>query len=74
MKNKHKLDLSKDKCPMTFVKTVLELEELNPKDILEITLTDKQAYEDLPKSLLERDHKIISTENNNNTYIIIVEK
>ena len=33
------LDITKDRCPMTFVKTKLKLEELEPGDTLEILLT-----------------------------------
>ena len=37
---KQVLDITKEHCPMTFVKTKIELSKLQPGDILEVLLSE----------------------------------
>ncbi len=72
---KYKLDITKDHCPMTFVKTKVELAKINTGDLLEITLTGGEPLENVPKSASEQGHKIIETKYlHNNTYLLVIEK
>jgi TusA-related sulfurtransferase len=57
----HTLDITKDRCPMTFVKTKLKLEELEPGDILEIILTTGEPLNNVPRTVTEQGHTVLET-------------
>lgn len=56
-----KLDITKDHCPMTFVKTKLQLEEMEPGDILEILLTEGEPLEKVPRTVIEQGFQVLET-------------
>ena len=56
---KYKLDITKEHCPMTFVKTKLELEKLHDGDILEVLLSPGEPLENVPKSAKEQGYKVL---------------
>jgi TusA-related sulfurtransferase len=53
------LDITKEHCPMTFVKTKLKLEELEEGDILEILLTAGEPLENVPKTVTQQGHEVL---------------
>ena len=53
------LDITKDHCPMTFVKTKLELEKLTSGDQLEVRLTGGEPLENVPKSAAEAGYRVL---------------
>jgi tRNA 2-thiouridine synthesizing protein A len=59
---KDTIDITKDVCPITFVKTKLKLEELHQGEILEIILKDGEALLNVPRSLKGEGHKILALE------------
>ncbi len=68
------LDITKDHCPMTFVKAKLALAKINSGDVLEVTLSGGEPLENVPKSAVEEGHKIISIEASGNNYLIKIAK
>jgi len=64
MKNQaeHHLDITKDLCPMTYVKTRLLIEKLNLGEIAEITLQGEEPIKNVPESIKELGHRILSLE------------
>ncbi len=70
----HRLDITKEICPMTFVKTKLKLETMNTGEILEVTLREGEPLRNVPKSVNEDGHKILSINQNNQYYMILIEK
>ena len=56
------LDLKGEVCPYTFVKTKLKLEELESGDELTVTFDHAPAVENVPRSLKNEGHKIMSIE------------
>ncbi len=56
------LDLTGEVCPYTFVKTKLKLEELESGDELTVILDHAPAVENVPRSLKNEGHKILSIE------------
>ncbi len=54
-----KLDITAEHCPMTFVKTKLELAKLNEGDILEVLLKEGEPLDNVPKSSEEQGYEII---------------
>ena len=53
------LDITRDHCPMTFVKTKLELEKLDSGDRLEVLLTGGEPLENVPRSAAEAGYTVI---------------
>ena len=53
------LDITKEHCPMTFVKTKLQLEKLAPGDQLEVLLTEGEPLENVPKTAKEQGYNVL---------------
>ena len=62
MKKKEKifLDITNDKCPITFVKTKIALEKLKSNQFLNVYIKKGEALDGLPSSLKELGYKINS--------------
>ncbi|MEI8271185.1 MAG: sulfurtransferase TusA family protein [Paludibacter sp.] len=56
----YKLDITKEHCPMTFVKTKIELSKLKSGDILEVLLTEGEPLENVPRSSTEQGFTVLS--------------
>ncbi|MDR2782768.1 MAG: sulfurtransferase TusA family protein [Treponema sp.] len=69
------LDITKEHCPMTFVKTKLVLENLYPGDILELLVFEGEPLDNIPRSLKAEGHKILAVEQiGDDVYRILIEK
>jgi len=70
-----KLDITKDHCPMTFVKAKLKLEQLEEGDILEILLTAGEPLENVPRTCTEQGYQVLETTHvKNNVHRVVVKK
>lgn len=56
----HALDITNDVCPLTFVKTKLLLERMAPGDIARVRLKGAEPLENVPRSVEEHGHEVIS--------------
>ena len=69
------LDITKDSCPMTFVKAKLELEKLSIGESLEILLKGTEPLENVPRSAAESGYDVRSVlENDNGTHTLVIGK
>ncbi|MBL8025962.1 MAG: sulfurtransferase TusA family protein [Fibrobacteres bacterium] len=68
------LDITRDHCPMTFVKVKLELSKLASGDILEVVLTGKEPLTNVPRSAAEEGHEIISISDESERHRIKIRK
>ena len=59
------LDITKEHCPMTFVKTKLKLAQIAAGDILEVLLTEGEPLENVPRSATEQGYNVLSVEHVN---------
>ncbi len=59
---KARLDITGDVCPMTFVKTKLELEELELGDVLEVLIREGESLENVTRSCADEGHEVLSRE------------
>jgi TusA-related sulfurtransferase len=57
---KHDLDVTKEHCPMTFVKTKIALNKLQQGDILNVKVTAGEPLENVPRSAAEQGFKVLS--------------
>lgn len=56
------LDITKEHCPMTFVKTKIELAKLGVGDILEVLLSEGEPLDNVPRSAREQGYNVLSVE------------
>jgi TusA-related sulfurtransferase len=54
------IDITDEVCPMTFVKTKLRIERMNPGEVLEVRLQGHEPLMNVPRSLRENGHEILS--------------
>ena len=54
------IDITKEICPMTFVKTKLAIENAKIGDIIQIRIKGREPLENVPRSIEEHGHKILS--------------
>ncbi len=68
------LDITKDQCPMTFVKVKVKLAKLMPGDRLDVLLTGDEPLRNVPRSAREQGYKVISVQPNGEFHNIVIEK
>jgi TusA-related sulfurtransferase len=56
----YELDVSKEHCPMTFVKTKIALNKLQSGDILQVKVTKGEPLDNVPKSATEQGFNVLS--------------
>jgi TusA-related sulfurtransferase len=61
MKNTQ-LDITKEHCPMTFVKTKIALEALEPGETLELLVLSGEPLDNIPRSAKAEGHTILAVE------------
>ncbi len=54
------LDITQDRCPMTFVRAKLLAEKMVPGDVAVLRISVGEPLENLPRSLAEHGYKVIS--------------
>ena len=54
------LDITAQVCPLTFVPTRLRLERMAPGEVLEIRLAGGEPLHNLPRSLADEGHEVLS--------------
>ncbi len=58
----HHLDITDQVCPMTFVRTKLLIERMNPGETAEIRLQGKEPLENVPRSVEQIGHTVLGLE------------
>jgi tRNA 2-thiouridine synthesizing protein A len=52
------LDVTDLTCPMTWIRTKLELERLEPGEALDVRCADGEALENVPRSAADAGHDV----------------
>lgn len=69
------LDITREHCPMTFVKTKIELSRLQSGDQLEVLLTEGEPLDNVPRSATEQGFKVLEIVHvKDNIHKITIEK
>ncbi|MDR1555803.1 MAG: sulfurtransferase TusA family protein [Tannerellaceae bacterium] len=69
------LDITKEHCPMTFVKTKIELAKLKTGDILEVLLSEGEPLENVPRTSQEQGYQVTGIEQvEGSTYRVSIQK
>ena len=56
------LDITDKICPITFVKTKLQIERMASGEVIEVRLNAGEPLENVPRSAREEGHTVISLE------------
>jgi sulfite reductase (ferredoxin) len=67
------LDLLGVACPMNYVKTKLQLEEMEPLQILEVLLDAGEPAENVPRSVKSDGYRVVSLEEEAGHYRLVIE-
>ena len=69
------VDITDVKCPVTFVKTKVALEELDEGQILQVHLNDGEPVQNVPRSIKEEGHQILQLDDNGDgTFELYIKK
>lgn len=72
---KHTLDITREHCPMTFVRTKLKLAQMAKGDTLEVLLSEGEPLENVPRSAEEQGFKVLAVELvEQTTYRVLIQK
>ena len=72
---KHTLDITREHCPMTFVRTKLKLAQMAKGDTLEVLLSEGEPLENVPRSAEEQGFKVLAVEQvEQTTYRVLIQK
>lgn len=72
---KHFLDITKETCPMTFVKVKLRLAKMQKGEQLEVLLNDGEPLQNVPRSCEEQGYRVLSIEaSDNHSHLLLIEK
>ncbi len=61
------LDLKGEVCPFTFVKSKLAIELMAPGQMLQVTVDNSESAHNVPRSLTNEGHSVLSVEKVNDT-------
>ena len=61
-------------CPMNFVKTKIQLSTMQSGQLLEILLDDGQPIQNVPGSVRQEGHEVLSTEKVDNYWKVLIKK
>ncbi len=69
------LDITREHCPMTLVRTKLQLAKMAEGDTLEVLLLDGEPLRNIPRSMEEQGFKVLSVEHvSGDTHKVVIEK
>ncbi len=67
-----KLDLRGVVCPLNFVKTKIQLEQMKAGEVLEIWLDPGEAIESVPPSVIEEGYEILEKVKEENYFKVLI--
>ena len=69
------ISLEGEICPMTFVKTRLQIEQINKNQTIKFIYDSEEAKINVPKSIKELGHEVLDIKNiDTNKFYIIIKK
>jgi TusA-related sulfurtransferase len=69
------LDITRDHCPMTFVKTKLQLSKMNSGERVSVLLRKGEPLDNVPRSAAEQGYKVLEISPvKDDIYKVVIEK
>ena len=72
----YNIDITREHCPMTFVKTKIELSKLKAGDILQVLVSEGEPLENIPRSSTEQGYTVLSVNQTEvqGKHLIVIQK
>jgi TusA-related sulfurtransferase len=72
----YKLNVSQEHCPMTFVRTKIQLAKLSEGDILEVLVSEGEPLDNIPGSAVDQGYKVLSVSETETKglHLIVIQK
>jgi len=70
----HAIDITGEVCPMTFVRTKLKLERMQPGEVLSVRLIGEEPLRNVPRAAREEGHTILGIEDDGEAHIVTIRR
>ncbi|WP_422033696.1 sulfurtransferase TusA family protein [Reyranella sp.] len=70
----HDIDITGEVCPMTFVRTKLRLERMNPGETLAVRLRGDEPLRNVPRAARDEGHTILGIETAGDIHTITIRR
>lgn len=75
----HDIDITGEVCPMTFVRTKLRLERMQPGEVLRVRLKGDEPLRNVPRAARDEGHVILgiealSDEHGDDIHIVLIRR
>jgi TusA-related sulfurtransferase len=70
----HDIDITGEVCPMTFVRTKLRLERMQPGEVLNVRLRGEEPLRNVPRAARDEGHIIMGIEQDGDTHIVTIRR
>ena len=70
----HDIDITGEVCPMTFVRTKLRLERMQPGETLAVRLRGEEPLRNVPLAAHDECHAILAIEADGDAQIVIIRR
>ncbi len=69
-----RIDITREVCPMTYVRVKLKLEALSPGEVLEVVLRGKEPLKNVPRNAQEEGYLLVSLEADGDAHRLLLQK
>ena len=70
----YSIDVRDTRCPLTFVHVKVGLDAIKVRQVLEVVLSEGEQIQDVPRSLKEEGHRVLSVSRQGDGYRLLVRK
>jgi TusA-related sulfurtransferase len=70
----HAIEITGEVCPMTFVRTKLKLERMQPGEVLNVRLIGEEPLRNVPRAAREEGHTILGIEDDGEAHIVTIRR
>jgi TusA-related sulfurtransferase len=74
LKPDHDIDITGEVCPMTFVRTKLRLERMQPGETLAVRLRGDEPLRNVPRAARDEGHAILGIEADGDIHIVTIRR
>ncbi|HZP99995.1 MAG TPA: sulfurtransferase TusA family protein [Reyranella sp.] len=68
------IDITGEVCPMTFVRTKLRLERMQPGEVLSVRLRGEEPLRNVPKAARDEGHSILGIVPDGSDHIVTIRR
>ena len=70
----HDIDITGEVCPMTFVRTKLRLERMQPGEVLSVRLRGEEPLRNVPRAARDEGHVILGVVADGDEHIVTIRR